>query len=469
MPPRRRWERTTSPPGTISSGDLVADGRRLGSRLLWAVAAQASSSTTNLILYVGILASSDAESFGRLVAILGVYHLVLALSRSLVSEPMVANDRPTSAGGAFSWVWARRRYRLIGGAAAVGVVVVGWLVDADRSTVVAVAAATPLLIGQDGVRNLAWSRRRADLAVGLDAVWLVLTAGLLGWLLVGGGLRPIPVILSWLTGGVVSGLVAGRLVPRLLADAGPNATATPTPTPTATATTVAGTVAPPAALGPADRSTALPDEQLHRRRHSHAALVTARNLLPIVVATVVGPVPAGLLKAGLLPFTPILTVFAGLRLVALPAMQRAAEAGLGGSNRPSAALDRLVGRLVGWYGAVAGVAAVVTVLLVEVVVEALSGSGAVEAGTRPEVVRWGAVVAVITVMVRPLAEAVAFGQRSTPIRRLRGFEIGVEWTGVFAAVALAGPDHVMVGWAVGMAAGGLVWVAARPGVGRRGH
>ncbi|MEL6981366.1 MAG: hypothetical protein AAFO29_02975, partial [Actinomycetota bacterium] len=197
----------------------------------------------------------------------------------------------------------------------------------------------------------------------------------------------------------------------------------------------------------------------------HAMLVSARNLLPVVLALVAGPVPAGLLKAALLPFTPILTLFGGLRIAMLPAMQRAADADANaetdadsGAARPTGRtnLDRFLGRvLVAYFGVAVG-AVVATIAVVTVVSDRV---GALEA-LSPQTVRFGGLIAVMTILVRPVAEAVALGRPRVSAPRRRLGEIGIEWGGVFAAALLVDPDQVVIGWAVGMALGGLLWVAA---------
>ncbi len=413
---------------------MDADERRLGRRVWWAATAQVASSATNLALYVGLLASTDTNRFGRFVAVLGVYHLALALSRSLISEPLVANGRlGGDAGRDFSWAWARRRHGAIGLTAAGLTVIVGRLVEADGPTTAAVAVALPALIAQDGVRNLAWSAGRPRVAVALDGLWLAASGIGLAALVAGGPVEPEPVVLAWLGGGLISAAVAAVLARRL-------------------ATTVVGTAE---TAGTAPARWPVEARRLHQRRRSHGLLIAARNVLPIVVATVVDPSAAGLLKAALLPFTPMLTLFAGLRLVVLPAMQRAAEAGSRPGDEPaSTALDRFVLRLVCWYGVGASAIAAATVAAVATVADP------VHLGETAEVVGWGAVVAVTTVVIRPLAEGIGFGRRPVGPVRLRLAELALEWAGVFLAVAVAGPSAVVVGWATGMALGGLVWVAA---------
>ncbi|MEM9566360.1 MAG: hypothetical protein AAGA93_27315 [Actinomycetota bacterium] len=460
---------------------MDADGHRWPRRVLLAATAQAASSATNLALYLGLLASTDTDRFGRLVAVLGVYHLALALSRSLVSEPMVANGRTGGAADrAFSWPWARRRLVAIGLTAAVLTVLVGRLVSADGVTTAAIAAAVPAMIGQDGVRNLAWSGGRPRSAVALDLVWLAVGAAGLAILAADGPIRPEPVVVTWLAGGLVSAAVAAALAPRLVTtDTGSTGQSAGGQVDGVEGVGVGGQVDGVEGVGVGGQVDGVEGEsvegdgtsgrapigwrpaeirvgvgQLHRRRRSHGLLITARNLLPIVVAMAVEPAAAGLLKAALLPFTPMLTLFGGLRLVVLPAMQRAAEAG--GDGRAGDAgtpLDRFVVRLVGWYAIVATTISAATVAAV------VGLSETIGLGDTADVVGWGAVVAVITVLVRPLAEAIGFGRRTVDPVRLRLVELAVEWGGVFLAVAVAGPGAVVAGWATGMALGGLVWVA----------
>jgi hypothetical protein len=437
-----------------------SDERRWGRRLSWAALAQLASSVTNFALYVGLLASSTTEGFGRWVAVLAVHHLMVALARSLVSEPMVASagsrpargqpperpglgralpgrrwhadegvDRPEP--GAFSWGWATGRYRAIGLAGAVGAATVGWWVGADGATVAAVALSLPFLVLQDGFRSLAWARDRPELAVGLDGVWIAVTGCLLAVVVVTDRGSAELVVVCWLVGGLASA-VAGRCLV---------APGSPWPVPTGGS--------PPVGRAPAQ----VLEERLHARRHSQALLTSGRNLLPIAVATVVGPSAAGLLKAALLPYTPILSLLAGLRMVVLPRMQRAAETTA--ATPGDRAIDRFVTRLVTIHLVVASGSVLATL----VVVTAAGGRLGTHDALRPDLLGWGAVIAVMIVIATPLADGIGFGRRPVPVVGRRLAEIAIEWGAVFAAAALGGPDRVVIGWAVGIAVGGLLWLA----------
>ncbi len=423
--------------------------RRWSRRLLWAAAAQAASSATNFVLYVGLLWTAETEVFGRWVAVLAVYHLTIALSRSLVSEPIVAaagGPADAGTGPAFTWAWGRRRYRAIGAMAAVGVALVGWSVGADARVVVAVALALPLLVRQDGLRSLAWARSRPARSIALDGVWIGATAvGLVGVVALD-VVSPEALVLIWLAGGVVSTVAGGLLVDRR--DAGPASNGRPAPN-------------RPAVPPPSGESPPGLEARLHARRRSQAILTTARNLLPIAVAAVAGPAAAGLLKAALLPYTPVLSLVAGLRMVVLPALQRAAEAPAG-----SGALDRLVVRLLGRYLLGAGLAALAT----QALVAGLGSRYGPEALPDGPLLAWGAAIAVMTIASTVLADGIGFGRRSLPVVRLRLVELTLEWATVLLVARMVGPDLAVVGWAAGMALGALVWTVAglRPDSARSG-
>lgn len=404
-----------------------------GRRVLWAAAAQTVSSATNFVLYLGLLWFASTVEFGRWVAVLAVYHLVVALARSLVSEPLVAAGPPsTGPASTFSWAWARRRYRRLGLGAAAAAAVVGLVVGADRGLVVAVVLVIPLLVGQDGARHRAWAHGRPAAAVVLDAVWLLVTVGTAAGLAAAGWADAESMVTSWLLGGVASWLTAtGLVAPRLLRVGDP----------AGRPDRRADSAGPEVPAQPAEH-------RLHDRRRSHALLTLFRNLLPLAVALALGPAAAGLLKAALVPFTPLLSLVAGLRVVVLPAMQRAAAADAAGR------LDRFVGRLVLAYLVGAGLVAAATVALVDAGQRWLGGLEAI----RIDLVGWGAVVAVTICVAAPLADAIGFGRRSVPVLRWRLVEIAIEWSAVFVAVAVAGADGAVIGWAMGVALGTILWI-----------
>ena len=427
--------------------------RRWRHRIGWAAAAQSASSITNFALYLGLLAGSDTENFGRWVAVLGVHHLVVALARSLVSEAMVAAaggggaDSCAAADG-FSWAWAVRRYRVIGAAAAVGTVLVGWRVGGDPLTVALVAAAQPFLVAQDGLRSLAWAQGRPQRSVVLDGVWTAVTVVVLAVALAAGMRSSETVVLAWSAGGMASTGAGRFLVARHHRPVGVTGSALPDDRPGVPPGTGVDTV-----VGMAAR--------LHARRRSQALLTSARNLLPTAVALTVGPTAAGLLKGALLPYTPLLSLLAGLRMVVLPQMQREAEASVSApvGSPERRALDRFVTRLVAIYLAVAGSAVLASLLVVSALAEVI---GAPEA-LRADVIAWGAVIAVVIAVATPLADGIGFGRRPVPVVRRRLLEIAIEWGVVFAVATIVDPDQVVVGWTVGVAIGGLLWLA--PGLG----
>jgi hypothetical protein len=408
-------------------------------RVLWAAASQVMSSATNFTLYAALLLWADADDFGRLVALLACSQLALAVSRALASEPMVAAAAPLPPRGRdggsalFTWAWCRRRLGGLGLAAASGVVVVGWLVGAEPTVVLVLAPALPVVLRQDGQRNLCWALGRPRLAVTLDGVWLAVTGTMLAGLVVGGFHRPLPVVVAWALGGLASGLVGRVLIERRAAPPARSGDGSPT------------------ADRPAEPGATLDDRRLHARRRSHALLTSARNLLPIVVATLVSPAAAGLLKAGVMPFAPILSLVAGLRPVVLPAMQRAAEREASGEG----GFERFVARLLALYATAAGGAVALTVLVGSVVVDRFDVPPSISRGS----LLWGGAIALTTVLSVVLADAIGFGRRAVPPITCRLGEIAVEWTTVLAVSMLIGPHRAVAGWAVGQALGALVWLA----------
>ncbi len=419
----------------------VPPGDRWWRRVAWAGAAQGASSFTNLVLYLGLLRSSTPADFGRWVAVLSVYHLAIAIGRGLISEAMVASARPFDpTNGTFSWGWACRRFWSIGfGASALmGLVAVG--LGATSWPFVAVALAMPVIVRQDGQRSLAWARSRPALSVALDSIWITTV--------ISGSVVAVAtdrfdgdtVAVIWLLGGVASTLFGFVVIER------------GAPSRRARSTIDVGSDRVLERLSPAGEQSGSLDARLHARRRSYAAIAAGRTLLPVVVALILGPVAAGLLKTSILPFTPILSLSVGLRVVILPAMQRAAEAdaALPGS------LNRIVTRVVGLAGVMTILGVAITVVVVEALPQSIVGSTVQD----NRLLLPGAVLTVSSVVSILLADGVGFGSGSQSVLVRRLVELLLEWAAVFAAATLVAVDAVAIGWAAGAVVGVVVWLSA---------
>lgn len=396
-------------------------------RLVWSGVSQAASSVTNFGLTALLAATSSSADLGRVSAVLAVYLLALALSRSLFSEPVVAIG---SAHTRDSMALPRR----VGAAGVVAVpvaFVVGVVVGLDRPVLGLLAVGLPGLLIQDAHRHLAWGRGRPDQAVALDGVWLVTSvSGLVGAVAVGDvGLEPATIVAAWVGGGLIAA-VGGWLMTGAAAVPGSD-----------TARPVQQRVAKRSALATSQSLAAL-----------------SFNLAPLVLAMALRPELAGAAKAVLLPFTPILSLVAGLRLVTLPALARAAGpgrgAGPGAGPRPARARRRSPALAM---AALAAAGAAPLAIALAVVAGRLAGD--VEAiGDVRRQLPVAVALTVLYVVTQLLADGVALGPLAVRAVPLRLAAIGVEWLGLFAGAAVGGVDGLVWGWTIGLAVAGVIWL-----------
>ncbi len=418
--------------------------RRWSAPVGWSALSQIASSATNFLLHVALLLSVDSDRFGRLVAVLACYQLALTASRSLISEPLVAalgvSDHSNPDDPRVSAVGRRARIRL-GGLGILGLAatfVLGWQLDLENSILVVLAMALPVLLYQDGLRHWAWGLGRPAAAVALDGWWLaVALIAFVGLQLAGVGSNGVSSLWAWIGGGLMSVVVGLVLLPRLGGAASDGAN--------------------PAEFGESSN-------QLDRLGQSHAIQNVAFSLLPILVALIVSPSAAGLLKAGLLPFTPVLTIFAGARLVSLPAMNRiASNAGIAETTDEAddvatdysarAALDRATEQLLLVAGTVSLVASLAVVGAVALLRPFLPGSI-----PAMSVLLWAAVGGVCSIVVKILVDGLAFGRRDADVVGRRLWAVAVEWAVVLGASLLVSEHSVVAGWTVGTAIGAVIWL-----------
>ncbi len=407
-------------------------------RIAWSVAAQGASSVPNFGLYAVMAWALTPSNFGRFVALMAVYHLVLALARSALFEPYVADpSRSTGRSG--------RSIALAAGGA-LAVVVVGLIVDSPSASWVIMALAMIPLLAQDGLRHLGWASGRPWIPLVLDLTWVVVFAiGLVAVTGVGtwsgaaidtNSLEPL-LLGTWVAGGAAGALLGtiGWLVQEAPDVTSPDA--------------ASGRTAP----DPSD------SEQMSAVRimgRSQAIQSTAFNLLPLIVAVAISPSTASAVKSVLLPFTPILTTVAGTRLVTLPAMRQAVA---GGRH----AIDRLAVTIVGAGTGFALVGGLLTVAALTWL--PLGAEGSALAYSR-SVAWWGLAITTMSVVDKFLADALALGRRDLPVIPMRLLALAIEWA-VLITVTLSKPEaDVAVAWAVGLALGSMVWVAPTA-VGRR--
>ncbi|MGH1487959.1 MAG: hypothetical protein ACRBK7_00965 [Acidimicrobiales bacterium] len=402
----------------------VESSRRWVARAAWSVAAQALSSVTNFGLTVGLVVALTADEMGRTLSVLSVYLLALTLSRSLVTESVVASADDDRSAGVRSWPWARARILRIAGAAMIGSAAVGLSLNLDPVTLAVLVGALPILLLQDGQRYRAMAADRHRLAASLDGCWLLvsLVLGASAHLL-GATWTSAMLIGVWSAGGLVSwslGLFSGASLPETKHAAGGNPDA--------------GAVANPERR---DRYRSL--------AYSQAVAVIAINLAPLIIAVALSPTMAAATKAVLIPFTAMLSLTAGLRVVTLPTIRRAIDDGRA---------NQLLARLLLALTAATAVVSALTVGAVSLLEPSTLGESF--ALVEPYLVL-GAVLCVLYVLNQQLADAVALsGRADAPVRRMIG--IAMEWSGLFIGAGLAGVGGMMAGWTIGLALATGFWL-----------
>lgn len=421
--------------------------RRIG----WSVVAQGASSITNFGLYAVMAWMLDASSFGRFTAIMAVYHVALALARAAVFEPYVASSAPGM--GVGPAMRAGLRPTLFISAVATGLAaVVGFVVGSPTTSIALVVGSMVALLVQDGCRHLSWAVARPRLTVAFDLVWTVVFAGGLAITVIGsdlafdlatGSSAMEPIVLAlWALGGWLSALVGLATLRGVVVGGAVGVQDT-----AASSATGVDRTAGESAMEPKDGESSRSDA-VQTMGRSQAIQSTAFNLLPLVMAVVVSPAAAAAVKAVLLPFTPILTIVAGTRLVTLPAMKQAVDVS-------RSAIDRIAVRIAGSGAAFALIGGCITVILLNVVPLGADGSALSYSRT---VAWWGMAITAMSVVDKYLADALALGRRQVPVIPMRLAAIGMEWTVLISTAGLRPETEVAGAWTLALGLASLIWL-----------
>lgn len=425
----------------MTSG-LEPAGGGLG-RLAVSIASQGLSSVTNLGLTVLLVAVAAPAELGRWVAVTAVYLLALTLLRSTVTEPMVAAaaatqaEQPAADGprAAALWIGTARARRVLGAFATLATVGVGATVGPGVGGTALMAVVMIPLLAQDASRYLAWARSRPTVVLGLDALWLVVSVvALLAAVLLAGRLDPTAVVASWAAGGVVGAVAGWWLLGRDLALGSSDPTLDPDP-------------------GSGSGHESGPDAGFRRLALSQGLFACAFNALPVVVAVAVSAPAAGAVRTLLLPFAPVLSVMAGVRVVTLPMMARARSDGASAAVGESA--DRVVRRVLAVAIVVAAVGAGAALTVISLLPDERLGAAMAE--VRPHL-SWGAVLCVQYVAAQFLADGLAVTGRDPRVVARRLTTLGLEWTGLLVGALLGGIAGLAVGWSIGLAAAVILWL-----------
>jgi len=399
------------------------------------------SSVTNFGLVAALTVSVGTAELGRISAVLLVYLLALASCRSLFTESMIAagSDGDT-------WPWAVRRVAGTGVVAAVVAAVAGLVVGLGSLVLALLVVALAPLLVQDAWRYRAWAQSRPARAVALDVSWAVLSIAAVAVVVIvtrptgsAGVIGPAAIVGAWAFGGVASAALGPVLVGSGDGSA-PEADTRPEPGAAVDAGAEAGTAVDAARSG---------SGQHRELAWSQTLASLSFNLGPLVLATVLSPTLAGAAKALLLPFAPILSLVAGVRLVTLPALARWANSSPGPAGR-SPALTQ---------AALAAVATTPPALAMAAVAASLPASVDAVEVVRPHI--WaGVALCVLFIVAQLLADGVALGPGRAAAVRLRLLATAIEWFGLLLGAWLGGVAGLVRGWTVGLAVAVGVWAVA---------
>lgn len=264
--------------------------RALGS-MSWATADQILFAASNIVITIAVARGTGVEGLGRYSIAFAAYLTVLGFSRSLISEPLLAQPRRERDGSVEA---ASVTLTLL--CAAAGALVVGGAgMMLGRVELLVVAAALPVTLLQDILRYHAFRRKKAQLAALLDGGWLL--GSLVAWPVVTNSRSASIAVLCWAGAALVGiGLAWRPLRPHLVAPR------------TAVAwwrLDARGLAAPLAA-------------------DSILVMIYAQGLV-FVLVSVAGDSALGLLTAGQVYFAPLGLVFTALGILAVPHLTQRSE------------------------------------------------------------------------------------------------------------------------------------------------
>lgn len=179
--------------------------RRIGLGL----ADQALSSLTNFVLVLLVARAVDPREFGSFALVLVTYQLVLVMSRSIATDPLILRQHPEDVD-----TQSELTARAVGAAVMVGLatgslgVVVGSALGGTFGTsLVALGATMPGLLLQDAWRFGFSAAGRPERAVVNDLAWGVAQLALVAWLTVALDAQVWQLVLAWGLAGVAAGLL----------------------------------------------------------------------------------------------------------------------------------------------------------------------------------------------------------------------------------------------------------------------
>ena len=286
---------TATPRGTADARRRLGSVVRMGARVGWGFGDQAVSSLGNFLLGFLVARNVDTATFGAFSIAYTTYVVVVGVLRGAVAQPLMIRYS-----GAEPDAWRAAAGRASGFALVAGLVIaagclaVGLAIgDTVGRALVALGVTLPALLVQDTWRYALFADDRGRSAFANDSIWLALQLpALLVALSLGGDIAPAA-LLAWGLAGALAALVGVRQVgvwPR------PGATR--------------------AWLG--EHRPLIP-----RFVAEALASLTSSQLALYGVGALAGLTTLGELRVGQLLIGPILVLFIGLQLVAVPQAVRA--------------------------------------------------------------------------------------------------------------------------------------------------
>ena len=264
--------------------------RRMG----WGFGDQALSSLSNFALGVLVARVVSAEEFGAFSRAFSTYLLVMGVSRSVTSDPLVVRFSAGDIGARREAIASANGAALaIGLLGAVGVVAASTFLRPEISgAFLALGLTLPGLLVQDGWRFAFFAGNEGSKAFANDLVWAIVLALMAGALVVTGRSSAFAFTLSWgasATVAAVYGLVQSKILPR----------------PGRTTRWLRD-----------HRDLALPF------LGQFGALIGGAQLSVYAIASIVGIAAAGAFRAAGILLGPVTMFYRGVRLSALPAAVR---------------------------------------------------------------------------------------------------------------------------------------------------
>ena len=264
-------------------------------RVGWGFADQAVSSLGNFLLGFLVARAVDTAAFGAFSVAYMTYVVVLGITRGAVAQPLIVrysgtDDARWKAGSARAGGFAFVTGLIIGAACLVIGLAIGGLVGPG---LVAVGITLPGLLVQDTWRYALFAGDRGRLAFMNDLIWLAIQLPALGLVLWLGRDVGYTALLAWGAAGTVAAVVGGRMVGVGLR--------------------------PEASVGWLREHRVL----VPRYVAEAMASLTSSQLALYGVGAVAGLATLGELRVGQLLIGPVLVIFIGLQLVAVPMAVRA--------------------------------------------------------------------------------------------------------------------------------------------------